>query len=691
MSIVAKPDWESEDQTTPGQVPSTTVVPNAPSGPGTQGSVPSTSSLASPTARKGSSGFTNLKQYIQANQGNNIADTVTAGAQNQLNQAQQGLQQGQQEFNTGLATERAKIQGAAGEAGKALNYIQTGTQPLITEAAPTAIAKPEELRQQFTSDNADEYAAKKKVYDQQLADYNANQAALNTYNQNANQAAQDKLAALKSYNYAGPQGLNNINQIQQNQAQAQDFANATKNENGRGAILQTLFGKQGQYSGGARNFDNLLLGSNQSNLDKLRQLRQQSVGLGQNINQVNQQVQSGIGATKGTEDIEKAKSALAMKQLRDTLFSDLQNQATTANTAGNANAATIDPTELAKFLTNMAGYEPIAHPGGFPTTPGPGGLDNNTQMRNQVIPPAGSGNRTVLGSPSPNSQIGLPEVPNTVTGPTPTPGAPLDYVNLMHNLNFAPEDVVDPNRSLSWYHTTPHSDPGQSNVNSLATGNPNQGDILVRADQLAPLFKQTYQNNDWQSINANELNRRNILSQVLADNATNGIANATQKNEVQTTMDPALLEQLKQTPKMAESNYTQNMLSPAPGTTAYSVLGNFGSSGYQDPLKYAQDLGIDWHGGGATNPFGDVRGNSVFNPQTGNVDIWQGPAQGSYKPQDFINQFILGPGSLVGMNNTTSPALMAQQLKDKYTADRLKALGINGFYNGKRSVGGFEG
>ncbi len=702
MGTVLNPDFYNPDQQNTDQSGNgTPAASTGPSSPGTANSVPSTSTLsqntsspsAAPTQRTASSGFTNLKQYITANQGNNLANTVTSGAQTQLNSANQNLKEGQDTFNTGLADQAARIQAAAGQANNALNYIQTGNNaPSIPDQAPTAVTKPTDLRAQMTSDDPTAYAAAKTDYDKQLAAYNDYQTKLQSYNDAQNKAAQNSLSNLKTLNYSGPTGLNNLDKINNANTSVQDFAGATGTDTGRAAILQNLFGRNGQYSAGTQNFDNLLLGSNQDNLNKLQGIRQQAATLGQNINQAQQATTAGVGSVQGQLGTTKAQEDFNMKALRDQLLNDLQNQATTTN-AQNQNkvASGLTTQELADDLRNIAGYDLTNAPTSTST-----GLNGQVQL--------GIGGLSEQPTRNPDGTISGPVNSNASVLPTTdfrANSTPLDalhqYINLYSNKDFAPEDKVDPNATFTRNigGVGGGFGAGSGRAGGSSSGKPNDQQVYVGINDLKPLFNQTYQDNNWQSVNANELNRRNLLSNVIGDNSANGLVTPQTLNTIQTNTNTDLLEKLKQTPKMVQDKYNSDIESGAPGTTAITALQHLPDS--TDPFKYMQDLGIavgESIGPGGTGlarageyydpkqqlvilpgspmkyPAGTPVGPGMWNY---NGEVW-GPGQ--MKTNDYIQKILLGPGSTVSWNNNQSPASVADALKQKYILDRLNSLGI---------------
>lgn len=635
MSGIQTPDWMDDLNDGTTQVPAS---------PGTQGSVPTTSSIASPnTQRKAATGFVNLKNYIQANQNNNLANTITNSANNKLTSAGQNLQNSQDKFQQGIANEKSKLQGSVGEAKNAVEYIDTGAQHLIQDQTPTAVSTPKP-----TDTFAENYVDNIAKYNNNLAEY---QKQSDEYAQKANNAAKEKLSTLKNYTYSGPKGLENEQQLVSDKSQIQDFANATGSESGRGAILQTLFGKSGNYTSGIRNLDNLLLSSNPNNLDKLHALKSQSTNFGQNLEKAKHDVISGIGETQANVDIEKAKQALQLKNLRDSLKARLEAEASGYNTQQQANTSQVDLEELKQWLPEMAGYTVGGVPSALPLVPNIGNPNANQAGLPETVynPNAGLG----LAS---TGNITLPVDPANPTAPlTPEAQAAQQFwVNLYKNKGFENHQKVDPNKSYT-RDIAVSSGPFHNDAHYGNIGNPNSQEAFVNAEALKPLFKENYTDNTWDSINKDALLRRNVLSDVLGDSAPNGYMTPKQKQEIQVTMDDKLLTGLKETPSMAEDRYNEDFFSGGPGTTGQAALQSMTQLGYQNPLQYMKDLGLyvdspakyfgkdnnnayitkyiptkvpTYMGTGTINSSNQVRMKATYNPKTNMMDlVGSGPTE----------------------------------------------------------------
>lgn len=183
-------------------------------------------------------GFTNLQRIFQANQGNNLNETVGQGIQNVANSAQNQLQQGQNTFQ------------------------QQANQGNL---------------------NSD---ANQQYREQALA----NPAAF------ANQQDINKFAQFRGGQYGGPQDIANIGQIQSKLGEAQQLGQATGSETGRMGLLQRFVGGR-NYTQGQQQLDNSLLSQPGKNFGGIRQQTsqlarqgQQAEGAAQNVaNQYGQQ------------------------------------------------------------------------------------------------------------------------------------------------------------------------------------------------------------------------------------------------------------------------------------------------------------------------------------------------------------------------------------------------------------------
>jgi hypothetical protein len=476
---------------------------NFPNQVGTAASVPNTPSSGNAPQRKASTGFTNLRNYLQANQQNTLGQTVASKAQQQVGKAQQNIQSSEEQFAQAMQDQKSKLQGAAQASQQAGQYIETGDmsalqQPQTTQAVP--------------ADDQDAF-------------------------RQANEQARQQFQNLRDYSYTGPQNLQNEQQLASDRFAIQDFAKATGSEAGRGAILQTQFGGTGQYGSGMRNLDNLILSSNQDDLNRLKDIRSQSRGYDQRLRDLLGSSQSKLASMYGNIDVEKAKQQVHMRDIRDRVKSALEGEADAYNQQMREDIAQVTPEELAQYIPNFTGWDVV----------NPEDLENA-------------------------------------------------YVNLMYNkdLNTEGGRVVDDKNVIR----TSHESAGSRGSGFLheSPGNPNARDIMLNMQALTPLFKETYQDNTWESINEDALRRRNVLSEVLGDEASL-VPQERQEKQVQLVQD--LYNQVSHLPKTMQDEYVQNLFGNAAwGGKTYGtdrIYSGFMNLGFDNPLKALQSAKINFN------------------------------------------------------------------------------------------------
>lgn len=172
------------------------------------------------------SGFVNLSQFLSANQGNKLGQTLG----NQISGAAQQTKQG-----LGTANE--------------------------------AFQKDLQQNKLNTSQN------------QQQASNIINQASNLGENQGLNAADTSAFQRLTGGGYNGPKSLSNANQLQSQAEQAQQYGQAVGNQYGRLGLLKSLVG-QGNYTQGQASLDNMLLGK----APELQQAQRQTRGLVGDVN-----------------------------------------------------------------------------------------------------------------------------------------------------------------------------------------------------------------------------------------------------------------------------------------------------------------------------------------------------------------------------------------------------------------------
>lgn len=170
------------------------------------------------------SGFTNLSQYIGANQNNQLGQTVAGGVQQAGQAATGAINQAGQNFQQGVNTEQSRLSGLGQDVSNSLSNLGNIQQ----------------------------------------SDINNTQSALSGQGQ-------------------GPTGLSNTGDIQQKAQSAQQQGQATGSEMGRFGLLQNYVGKGQQYGLGQQTLDSAILG--QTGQQQLGQARAATSGLGAKANQ----------------------------------------------------------------------------------------------------------------------------------------------------------------------------------------------------------------------------------------------------------------------------------------------------------------------------------------------------------------------------------------------------------------------
>lgn len=174
------------------------------------------------------SGFVNLSQFLNANQGNKLGSTLSGDISNAAQNNKQGLGTANQAFS---------------------NDLQSNTLN--------------------TSNN------------QQQATNIINEASNLNPNQGLSAGDTSAFERLSAGGYNGPTGLANATQLQNQAKQVQQYGQAVGNQYGRLGLLSNLIGKgNNNYTQGDATLDNMLLG----NSSGLQQAQRQTRGLVNNVN-----------------------------------------------------------------------------------------------------------------------------------------------------------------------------------------------------------------------------------------------------------------------------------------------------------------------------------------------------------------------------------------------------------------------
>ncbi len=582
-------------------------APTVPNAPGSGPSVPTTSTLAQPnTQRKATSGFTNLQSYFNANKNNNLANTIVAPQEQNIQKATQNLGESKAQFDADTQAAQQKLQDTKALSQQAIGYIDTGANSLAPVSLP--------------------------------ADATAEQKAKAATD--SNKAAQDALLKTQNYQYTGPKELKNQQDLLDQQFQLKDFSKASKDDTGRGAILQTMFGRGGNYTAGARNLDNFLLGADQNNLKRLKDIRSQTQGFDQNLQRFATDADANVAAMQGQVNLTKQADRSAMQELRNRMKQRLEQDALQLNAANRADADTVTTEELRQWIPEMTGYDLVGDPN-VPTSVAAGDMN-------------------------------LGVLPEDAAAVDPTT---LNWLNLMNNREFTDYEKVDPNRGVS-RDIKESGGFGHRDWTHSSVGKPNANDSIININALNadnPLFSEAYTDNTWDSLDPDSVIRRNVLTDVLGDNFEGGTITPKQKQEIEVKMNNELLDKLKLLPKRAEEAYLTDFYTNAPGNIS-NTLSRYKELGYTNVADLMRDMNVSMSVGRTPGlgVFGVGNTNNFFyNPKTGLMEYNSFLGRRSMTPEELNSKLIHGKG---GFDNTSSPGLIANKTQEVYLRDRLKEL-----------------
>jgi hypothetical protein len=186
---------------------------------------------ASPSQRQASTSgrFTNIQNFIRANEGNQLGQQVAGKVQESAQGAQEKLGQTQQAFQGQIGQVAQGVQASKDQASEAIKSISGA------------------------------------------GDYNVDDAT-------ADQAIENLRAGINQQ-YQGPSGLGNQQQLAAEAQNLYGIGKASQDASGRSALLQRFFGRERPtYSAGQTNLDNLLLGAQNKGLAQVRQTSRQFGG-----------------------------------------------------------------------------------------------------------------------------------------------------------------------------------------------------------------------------------------------------------------------------------------------------------------------------------------------------------------------------------------------------------------------------
>lgn len=249
---------QPQGQPQAGQEPSAPEAPAQSSAPATIGANTAQPSAPMPQQKQQKAGtgtFTNLRNYLQANQGNRVASAASQRVANVATGAQRGVQQAQQTF--GQRVEQGSIKNFGGARQEAQGTIQAGTQATYQAPQPQA----QQPTQQATSE--------------------APQAATpaptpaSTFSEEQKQ----RFAEILNAQYKGPQSLQQAGLYEpaaQRVRTATQAAQQTQSAGGREQLLKDTFGRNRDYTRGQSKLDALLLNTSEQGVKNLQQQGQQA-------------------------------------------------------------------------------------------------------------------------------------------------------------------------------------------------------------------------------------------------------------------------------------------------------------------------------------------------------------------------------------------------------------------------------
>lgn len=386
MAYVTDPNQQDQQQNQQQQQGAgvTQQIPTGSAGAGSTITTGATGGTGAPIAggttqnqtRPTTSGlFTNLRNYLQANQGSNL-----------------GQQMGQQFQN--------QAQGIEGQTTQAANQFQQASQ------------------------------SGRNQYNQQAVQ----QAVQNPVDAAGNQLTFNQIQQMRTGGYQGPQDLQNSTQIQNNLQNLQQQTALTQTEPGRFALLKNMFNTPG-YNTGQQTLDNLILQSNPTQNQYLNQAQQYS-NQAQNqystqrqqaqqqaqqyqteAQKTNQQTQKAIDDQSATNIRSLQDQVNAAQQAQQQLYGSIQNQVPTGTLDANTYKAVTQGLNLQQGDLSNYTTDPSQNPNWG------GKIYYNPDL------PSSFDNSAFVNSTSPYMQKGVTQ---TTAANLPTSG---NYSQALYNVN----------------------------------------------------------------------------------------------------------------------------------------------------------------------------------------------------------------------------------------------------------------
>jgi len=305
MAVVLQNDKDKDKEGQPSTIASAPITTGAGGAP---------ASTASNQPRPASSGqFTNLSNYLRANQPGQFGQKVATGVTQQGEKAKSTLGTQQNKFGQGIEQNKSYVQGSTQLGTNLINQAQDigfgKAQPFMANAAP--------LQQQGQPG--------------QVAPANAN--PVSDLKQGQPQApapsVDDQIGEFQKFiggSYSGPQGLEDPMKVLAQARVAQAYGNLAGSNSAadKGALLSNMFARP-TYSSGQRGLDTLFLSQGQAP-GQLRQAAQGTRGLEQKFG-------GDISLAEKQAGIQAQADAAARGGVKDTLKSTYESGMTEAKTA----------------------------------------------------------------------------------------------------------------------------------------------------------------------------------------------------------------------------------------------------------------------------------------------------------------------------------------------------------------------
>jgi hypothetical protein len=229
--------------------------------------------------KAGSGTFTNLKNYLTANQGNRISSAATQKVSNLATGAQKGITQastgfGQKVEQGTLANRGQAVQDVAATTAAARGVEAIAPTPVVTPSATPPVAQAADAAAPVT-----EAVAPTAPVEQAQPQY-------------LDDAQKKRFADIINAKYAGPESLRQSGLLQPAAEKVTTAARQIKNvetAGGREELLRSMYGKNRDYTQGQSKLDALLLNTSGQGVSQL----QEAAKAGGNLQQTLQQAEAG--------------------------------------------------------------------------------------------------------------------------------------------------------------------------------------------------------------------------------------------------------------------------------------------------------------------------------------------------------------------------------------------------------------